>query len=294
VITDMSKMRRADFEKLCRATARGKFASYKDGEPCPILGGNANLHVRAGEPHFSKYIVEDGFWESWVTLAFLKLLKPGQVVINIGANLGYFSAIAAEAVGPSGYVLAVEANPELMPYLKRTMSAFPHSSVENVALVGPDFRGDTVVLSMPGEEFMVASTSPGFGTGKSFSVQAATMSQIATAAVGRHTGSPKGKVDVIFADAEGAEEHVIGEHLEEMEFPTLILEWAPARYKYPSSKIGMLRDMGYTDHWCNFDGGFSTIDADKLGAQWTMMAFSKGRPSWSDASKSLKQGHFGG
>lgn len=40
-----------------------------------------------------------------------KLLKPGMTVIDAGANFGYYSALAASIVGPSGRVIAVEPYP---------------------------------------------------------------------------------------------------------------------------------------------------------------------------------------
>ncbi len=37
-----------------------------------------------------------------------KILRPGDVCIDIGANLGYYTVVLAEAVGPEGKVFAVE------------------------------------------------------------------------------------------------------------------------------------------------------------------------------------------
>src|SRR5579864_2817767 len=46
-----------------------------------------------------------------VTL-FKRTIKPGMTVADVGANIGYFSAIAAGLVGSAGAVHAFEPNPE--------------------------------------------------------------------------------------------------------------------------------------------------------------------------------------
>jgi FkbM family methyltransferase len=47
-------------------------------------------------------------YEKAVTDAIVTALKPGDVFLDIGANIGYFSTLAARLVGPSGRVIAFE------------------------------------------------------------------------------------------------------------------------------------------------------------------------------------------
>ncbi|MDQ2803103.1 MAG: FkbM family methyltransferase, partial [Pseudomonadota bacterium] len=55
--------------------------------------------------------VRDNNYELDVTAVFRRLLRPGMAVLDIGANIGYFSMLAAALVGPHGHVLAIEPNP---------------------------------------------------------------------------------------------------------------------------------------------------------------------------------------
>lgn len=45
-------------------------------------------------------------------------LKPGMTVADIGAGTGYFNRFLAEAVGPSGRVLALDTEPEMVEHMK--------------------------------------------------------------------------------------------------------------------------------------------------------------------------------
>ncbi|HEY3322448.1 MAG TPA: class I SAM-dependent methyltransferase [Planctomycetota bacterium] len=50
------------------------------------------------------------------------LVKPGMVVADIGCGLGYFTRAMAERVGPSGRVIAVDLQPEMLNVLRRRAS----------------------------------------------------------------------------------------------------------------------------------------------------------------------------
>ena len=47
-------------------------------------------------------------YEARETILLRWLMKPGQVFIDVGANIGYYTTLAARQVGPTGRVLAVE------------------------------------------------------------------------------------------------------------------------------------------------------------------------------------------
>lgn len=56
------------------------------------------------------------------TLVAQLMLKPGDIVVDIGAGTGYFSRRLAKNVGPSGRVLAVDIQPEMLDRLTNTMA----------------------------------------------------------------------------------------------------------------------------------------------------------------------------
>lgn len=62
-----------------------------------------------------------GCYEPLNTYRFRSLLSPGMTVVDVGANIGYFSLLAASIVGQGGKVVAVEPHPETYRSLKRTI-----------------------------------------------------------------------------------------------------------------------------------------------------------------------------
>lgn len=50
-----------------------------------------------------------------------RTLRPGDVFVDVGANLGVYSIVAAEKVGSAGSVVAIEANPQLAQRLRSTV-----------------------------------------------------------------------------------------------------------------------------------------------------------------------------
>ena len=60
-----------------------------------------------------------GTYESDQTPLFCDHVRPGQTVLDLGANVGYYTLLAAELVGPSGTVVAFEPEPLNAAYLRR-------------------------------------------------------------------------------------------------------------------------------------------------------------------------------
>lgn len=59
------------------------------------------------------YIRFFGVWEPDISATFQDILNPGDLVVDIGANVGYYSLLASRLVGPSGQVVAIEASPRI-------------------------------------------------------------------------------------------------------------------------------------------------------------------------------------
>ncbi len=61
-------------------------------------------------------------------------IKDGDRVLHVGAGLGYFSAVIAEMIGPSGWVIAAEIDPVLRERARTNLVAWPNVTVVGDAL----------------------------------------------------------------------------------------------------------------------------------------------------------------
>lgn len=73
-----------------------------------------------------------------------QLLRPGDCVLDIGANVGYFSAVCARLVTERGAVHAIEASPILVERLRECLAECPggpirlhHFAIWNTAMIIP-------------------------------------------------------------------------------------------------------------------------------------------------------------
>jgi FkbM family methyltransferase len=86
-----------------------------NGQPFPFL-----VH-ESGDQHVSRLIAETGRWEPFTTKILWSILQPGDGVLDIGANIGWYSAVLGRAVGRRGYVHAFEPDPINAKLLRRNV-----------------------------------------------------------------------------------------------------------------------------------------------------------------------------
>lgn len=78
----------------------------------PAEGLWLHLNPRTGQTYF------EGGGELEVQEALREYLRPGTIFFDIGANIGFFSLLAARLVGKEGRVVAFEADPEVAGRLR--------------------------------------------------------------------------------------------------------------------------------------------------------------------------------
>lgn len=104
--------------------------------------------------------VAGGNYEPNVTKIFKEHVKPGMRVIDIGANIGYFTMLFATLVGKQGRVLAVEPNVENGRLLVASRDANAYSQV-NVLLTAVGDRTDVLALNGSGSNGTTATLQSG-------------------------------------------------------------------------------------------------------------------------------------
>ena len=121
--------------------------------PKQLQIGEATIVLNPNDPVVSGAL-NFGVYEKAETQFFQTACHSGMTFLDVGANIGYYTAIAARAVGPNGKVIALEPDPESYKYLKETIAAnavgnvqaFPFAASDTPATlplyISHDNRGD--------------------------------------------------------------------------------------------------------------------------------------------------------
>jgi FkbM family methyltransferase len=83
------------------------------------------------DKYISSQIVETGEWEAFETEIVQHFLRPGDVFVDIGANIGWYTIVAASIVGVDGHVYAFEPAGDNFELAARNLI---HNDLQNVTL----------------------------------------------------------------------------------------------------------------------------------------------------------------
>lgn len=90
-----------------------------------------------------RFIHYFGVWEPDITHWMLSRLRPGDVMVDVGANIGYYSLLAASRIGPQGMVVSIEASPGIHAMLEANVQL---NGLVNVRTVNAAAAGERGVL----------------------------------------------------------------------------------------------------------------------------------------------------
>ncbi|WP_198375442.1 FkbM family methyltransferase [Neoroseomonas rubea] len=84
-----------------------------DNTAVTFLEDGTRLMVDTRSLDIGVHLLTLGQWEPAYTALFRRLVRPGDTVLDLGANLGVYTMLAARLTGPGGRVHAFEPNPRL-------------------------------------------------------------------------------------------------------------------------------------------------------------------------------------
>ena len=161
-----------------------------------------------------------GWYELRTTEIFTQVLSRGDCVVDVGANVGFFSLLAARIVGQEGKVVSLEPEPTSFSLLSKSVQG---NNFSNVLLL------QKCASDVDGEKRLFLSTTNNKGThtiaqnlgGPSLTVPSVRLdSQMSQLGIDR--------IDMLKIDAEGAEpEILIGAEqlLSRRRIRNMIIEW---------------------------------------------------------------------
>lgn len=95
------------------------------------IEGN-QMYIDKKDTAVSQELLLSGKWEEFETNLFKSNIKYGNIVLDIGAHIGYYTLIAAKIVGTKGKVYAFEPNQKTFEILKKNVEK---NGYKNVILV---------------------------------------------------------------------------------------------------------------------------------------------------------------
>jgi FkbM family methyltransferase len=141
-------------------------------------------------------LLEQGDWFEDTIHLFRALIKPGDTVLDLGANVGVYSISAAQRVGATGKVFSIEPSKKTFSFLNNSAKQFENIHAINCAV--SDIRGKGILEHSNDPELMRLRENEGAGE----VVDITTVDELA-----KHEGVSH--FDIIKIDVEGAEEKVI-------------------------------------------------------------------------------------
>jgi len=253
----LSPEQRADNEARIRAAAGSAYLG-DHAALCRVLG-RYKLCVDTQDLGLSSHLLLDGYWEMWSTEVIARRVHPGMVVADVGANLGYFTALMADLVGPEGAVHAFEPNPAMAERLRRNLAinGFARRATVHADPLS-DRDGEAVQLvvhpQFPSAAFIVpckdALQTPPLLRTRRFD----SFPELASA-------------DFIKIDAEGSEMAIwdgMSGLLKTGRSLTILLEFAPSRYADPGGFLAAIVQQGFRLNLVDEDSGERPAEAAEI------------------------------
>lgn len=172
----------------------------------------SSVHVRGDAPvevlldGYSVYVNPDdrdigasvacGNYEPHVAAVVRKILRKSDVFVDVGANIGYFVALAASIVGPSGRVIAIEPMDKNVQLISAAIWRNRHAHVEVLPFAAGARAQLVPMMTSPGTSNGEVVGTTSVESFPSLFAQARTLDELL---------APVERIDVIKFDIEGHE-----------------------------------------------------------------------------------------
>jgi FkbM family methyltransferase len=176
-----------------------------------------------------------GLWEPDVSHFVSRCLSEGDLFVDVGANLGYYSLLASKIVGETGTVVAIEASPRIFARLQRNLKANRSHNVRAVNAAVTAEAGCVTIYSGPAQNSGATSILKKWRNGEAEAiVTALPLNQILTERECK-------RVALIKIDVEGAEEPILSQFLSSIECyspdAAIVVEYGSSEAETASNSI---------------------------------------------------------
>lgn len=221
------------------------------------------LYVDPQDETMSAHLIGHGYWEPNVYSIVWSLVRPGDTVVEVGANVGYYTIAMAALVGRTGSVTSFEANPRLAKMVEK--SIYINGFKSHVRVVAK------AVFETPGTiKFDASRKRSGWGHVSTNGLAAFEDSVVLDVEATNLDAHDLGSVDFIRLDAEGSEPFILrgGQRMIEASPDVVIcMEWDPIQMGGRTSLpefIEWLRALGFRTWRIGLDGALSAVEPARM------------------------------
>ena len=179
---------------------RNKRMRKQEGVVLVSCQGN-QMYVDARDIGIASSLLTRGCYEEYETELFRRSIGPGMIVVDVGANIGYYTLIAAKETGEGGKVYAFEPESHNYELLVKNIDANGYRNVVPIRKAVSNRTGCAKLfldkINLGAHSFAEDNLVPGNAIGRSGILE------VETVALDHFI--PDGRVDIIKIDTQGAE-----------------------------------------------------------------------------------------
>ncbi|MBI5653704.1 MAG: FkbM family methyltransferase [Chloroflexi bacterium] len=187
----------------------------------PVRLGRATLWVDLANG-LGQYFFIHQRYEPYETSLIAQIAEPGMVVLNIGANIGYYTVLLGAKVGATGRVIAFEPGPTNMRLLQRNIRANRLTNVvcEQAAVAATEGQTALYLSNINDGDHRIynAQDDARFNAGKPRASAA-----VHTIVLDKYLETFDQPVDLIVMDIQGAEMLAFPGMIQTLRHPNLVL-----------------------------------------------------------------------
>ncbi len=200
------------------------------------------------------FMVETGTWEPTETAIFREHTGPGDTVIDVGANVGYYTLLGASLVGEEGRVIAFEPDPAAFDLLMGNVAS---NGYRNVTLEQKAVSNEEGTLDL-----YIAEANK--GDHRIYQPGGREHVEVETVSLDGYLANSPGRVDFLKIDTQGAEGAILAGAIDTLtrnQDIVLVVEFWPASMRElgydPAAVLETLTDLGF--HLSYIDEQFGTV-----------------------------------
>jgi FkbM family methyltransferase len=179
-----------------------------------------------------------GVWEPSLTAWIAARLRPGDTFVDVGANIGYFSLLAAGLVGSEGRVVAVEASPSTYEQLRGNLALNGPTNVRALKMAAGRAREWLVLYRGTDDDCGRASLLPRSDRAPEAEIEVAPLDDLIDPA-------ERARLRLVKIDVEGAELSALegaASLIADSSGAEFVVETWPEHF---DRVVGMFREAGY-------------------------------------------------